>query len=153
MQADRPDTVTPAPQARRQDGNAMILMPAGVLVMLILAAIGVDTALLFRSQMELENTAAALANDVAASVATGSLFDDDESIEVDRGLLDDLARTHARAAGLRITPTCDITVEPGNEPTAVATCDGTAHLIFRAAVGLDRTVALDATETSRLDTG
>ncbi len=131
----------------------MILMPAGVLVMLVLAAIGVDTALLFRSQMELENTAAALANDVAASVATGSLFDDDEAIEVDPDLLDDLAATHARAAGLQVDPTCDVTVEPGNEPTAVATCAGTAQLVFRGAVGMDRSVAIDATETSLLDTG
>lgn len=131
----------------------MILMPAGVLVMLILAAIAVDTALLFRSQLELENTTAALANDVAAAVSTGSLFDDDEAIEVDDDLLAALADTHEHAAGLRLAPTCDVTVEPGPEPTAVAACAGTAHLVFRGAVGLDRNVAIEATETSLLDTG
>jgi len=142
-----------APGRRDQHGNAMILMPAGVLVMLILAAIAVDTALLFRSQLELENTAAALANDVAAAVSTGSLFDDDDAIEVDDDLLTALADTHGRAAGLRITPRCVATVLDGPEPTATATCRGSAHLIFRGAVGLDRTVPIEATETSLLDTG
>lgn len=130
----------------------MILMPLGVLVMLVLAAIAVDAALLHRTQAELENTAAALTNDVAAAVGTGSLFDEDADIRIDPGLVDRLASVHAAASAVPGT-TCAVTFTNAVEPTAAATCDGDANLIFRGAVGLSDVVPLTATEESLLENG
>lgn len=112
------DQHAPAGTPTRPDqaGNAMILMPAGVLVMLVLAAIAVDVALLNRTQAALENLAAAVANDVASSVQTGSLFDDDDAIAFDPDLLDDLADRRATASGIP-GATCVLDVQAGIEPT------------------------------------
>ena len=57
---------------RDDRGSALMLIPAGVLVLLVLAAIAVDSAVVFMAQRELNNRAAAAANDIA-----GMLVDDE----------------------------------------------------------------------------
>ena len=54
-------------RAERDDGSALMLMPAMVLVLIVLAAICVDSAIIFLGERELAAAVAAAAND--ASVA------------------------------------------------------------------------------------
>ncbi len=49
-----------------QRGSALLLIPAGVLIVLLLGALVVDTAVVFLAEREAEATASAAANDLAA---------------------------------------------------------------------------------------
>ncbi len=123
----------------------MVLFPAGVLVLLVLASIAIDTALLHRAQAELEQTAAGLANDAGAAVDAGSLFDDSEDVAVSDALLADLATRHAG-----VSPDLDASCRAwvttaGSEPVARARCTGTGTTLFRGVVGLDDTTPIRAT--------
>lgn len=135
-----------------EDGNAMVLMPIGVLIMLMLASLAVDAALLHRTQSHLENAAAALANDVAGAVAEESLFDADADVSIDAELLRRLEVVHARASGVD-NAGCTATTTDGAEPSAVARCWGDPVLIFRPAIGLGDAGQRTAVEHSTLRTG
>ncbi len=52
-------------ERRDERGSALLLVPTGVLVMIVLGALMVDTAAAFLAEREAESTAAALANDLA----------------------------------------------------------------------------------------
>lgn len=54
-------------QAASERGSAMMLMPAAVLVMVVLGALAVDSAIVFLGEREVANAAAAAANDVAGA--------------------------------------------------------------------------------------
>jgi Flp pilus assembly protein TadG len=54
-------------RARRQRGSVLMLMPAAVLVLVILASIAVDFAIVGMRARELHNAAAAAANDAATA--------------------------------------------------------------------------------------
>lgn len=69
---------------RGERGSALILVPAGVLVLLVLGAIAVDSAMAFLGQRELSNAAAAAANDAAAAALSDAAFYGDGSLVVDR---------------------------------------------------------------------
>lgn len=158
--ADARPAPTPAPPYARdpssrhragQDGNALVLMPIGVLVVLLLAGLAVDTALLYRAQAELDSVAAALANDAASAVDTASLFDDRDDVAVDPGLLANLASLHQAASGVPDT-TCDTQVDAGPEPAVRVTCRGAARTVFRSVAGLDEVVDIETTESADLHT-
>jgi Flp pilus assembly protein TadG len=140
-------------QPGRQDGNALVLVPVGFLVVLALAAIAVDTALLHRAQAELGNAAAGLVNDAAAATATASLFDDDRAVTIDPSALSDLATSHAAVAD-DLAATCRArVVATGVEPVVTATCTGNATVVFRGVVGLSDRVPVTATATAELRRG
>ena len=86
--------------AERQDGSVLMLVPAAVLVLLVLAAIVVDSAIAFLGQRELTAAAAAAANDAATAAISERTFyrptagDPAASIEID----DDAARRVVEAA-------------------------------------------------------
>lgn len=52
---------------RRDGGSVLMLMPAGVLIVLVLAAIAVDLSLVFLRQRQASATAADIANDLATA--------------------------------------------------------------------------------------
>ena len=51
-------------------GSSLLLFPAGVLIVMVLAAMAVDTSIAFMGQRELANATAAAANDAAARRST-----------------------------------------------------------------------------------
>jgi Flp pilus assembly protein TadG len=59
---------------RGETGSALALVPAGFLVLIILAAIAVDSAVAFLGQRQLGDALAAAANDAAASAVSNSSF-------------------------------------------------------------------------------
>jgi hypothetical protein len=62
---------------RNERGSMLLLVPAGILVMLVLAAIAIDSAVIFLAEREAESAASAAANDIAAlAVEPGVLRDE-----------------------------------------------------------------------------
>ena len=59
---------------RDERGSALMLIPAGVLVLLVLAAIAIDSAVVFLAQRDLNTRAAAAANDIAAMLVDDESF-------------------------------------------------------------------------------
>ena len=60
---------------RRTDvGSVLMLVPAGILVLFILGAIAVDSAVVFLAERDLSNRTAAVANDVAGFAASDDAF-------------------------------------------------------------------------------
>lgn len=58
----------------RQRGAVLMLMPVGVLVVLVLGSLAVDLGLVHLRQLELDDLAAAAANDAASALAADTLY-------------------------------------------------------------------------------
>jgi Flp pilus assembly protein TadG len=74
-----------------------MLVPAAVLVLVVLGAIAVDSAIAFLGQREASNAAAAAANDAATAALSDAQFYRDGTLAVDPGRAQAVAR-HAVAA-------------------------------------------------------
>lgn len=61
-------------EPRSQRGSVLMLVPAGVLVLVILGAIAVDSAIAFLGQRQLADAATAAANDAAAAAVASEVF-------------------------------------------------------------------------------
>lgn len=59
---------------RDEEGNTLVLFPAAVLVMFLLASIAIDAALTFSAQRQLQDIAAAAANDAASAFEDEAYF-------------------------------------------------------------------------------
>jgi uncharacterized membrane protein len=60
---------------RRERGSVLLLVPAAVLVLVVLGAIAVDSAVVFLGQRELGSAVAAAANDAAAAMADAPFYE------------------------------------------------------------------------------
>lgn len=67
-------SATAAPGGQREEGSVLALVPAGFLVLIILGAIAVDSAVGFLGQRQLGDTLAGAANDAAAAAVANSTF-------------------------------------------------------------------------------
>ena len=79
---------------RSQQGSVLMLVPAAVLVLVVLGAIAVDSAVVFLAQRDLANRTAAAANDIAAAATSDESFYREGRVVVD----DDEARRYVAAA-------------------------------------------------------
>ena len=70
-------------RVRDERASALMLVPAGVLVLLVLAAIAIDSAAILLAQRELAHKTAAVANDIATLA-----LDDDELYGTGRVAID-----------------------------------------------------------------
>lgn len=83
---------------RSERGSALMLVPAGVLVLIVLGAIAVDAAVAFLGQREVSNAAAAAANDAAAAALSDSAFyRGSGALAVDAGVARGVARRAVEA--------------------------------------------------------
>ena len=82
---------------REQRGSALLLVPAGILVLVVLGALAVDAALAFLGQRALTDAAAAAANDAAALAVSDAAFYGDRTGPV---VLDHASAVDAAAASL-----------------------------------------------------
>jgi hypothetical protein len=75
---------------RRQgeSGSVLMLVPAGILVLLVLGAIAVDSAVVFLAQRDLANRTAAAANDIAGAAVSDEAFYTGGAIVVPEGVAD-----------------------------------------------------------------
>jgi len=82
-------------------GSALMLVPAGVLVLILLGAIAIDSAVVVLAQRDLQNRTAAVANDAATIALDDFVFYGDGEVR----LSPDRAATYTAAA-----------FSPGNKP-------------------------------------
>jgi Tfp pilus assembly protein PilX len=137
---------------RSQQGNTLLLMPAGLLVLLILAAIAVDAAVLFLGQRRISDLAASVAQDAVAAVDEARFYDGE--LVLVQGDADQRGQT--LAANLPqddalIDPSCRVEtgVDDDGDPLASVRCDAQVRFIFAPAIpGSQRISEVTATETA-----
>jgi Flp pilus assembly protein TadG len=77
---------------RRADrGSVLVLVPAGFLVLIILAALAVDTAVYYLGQQQLHDALAAAANDSVAAGLNNGTFYGNGQVALDPAAVDDVA--------------------------------------------------------------
>ena len=129
-------------------GTALMLMPAGVLIVIILGALAVDSAILFLGERELADLTAAAANDAATVALDEETFyrcgrlrlNDDEAAEVAETVA--AARASDAVTDVAVSAQVDNRVSP---PEVTVTATGTVRLVFSPALpGSTRTRTVDA---------
>lgn len=136
---------------RGQQGNTLLLMPVGVLVLLLLAAIAVDAAVLFLGQRRVADLAASVAQDAIAAVDETGFYEGELRLDADRA-----ARRRATLTARRsrddalLDPACTLTTaRRGDAPVAEARCTARVRFVFAPAVpGARRMSRVMATETA-----
>lgn len=68
----------------RERGSVLLLFPVGVLIVLVLAAVAVDSSIAFLGERELAAAVAAAANDAATEALSDSAFYRRGTVELDR---------------------------------------------------------------------
>jgi Flp pilus assembly protein TadG len=133
-----------------------MLVPVGVLILIMLGSVAVDSAIAFDAQRELENQAAAAANDAATVAITPSELQHGVNATVDAALADELARrrvigtTNTRITSVRTNVE---TAQVNNVPTQTVTVDaeGDVRYIFAPAIpGLPRTAHVHVRSSAQL---
>ncbi|HVF14697.1 MAG TPA: hypothetical protein VM942_08865 [Acidimicrobiales bacterium] len=84
--------------ADQQRGSVLLLFPAAVLIVMVLAAITVDTSIAFLAQRELANATAAAANDAAGRAVDSEAFYQSDRIELDADGVEAVAAERVRLA-------------------------------------------------------
>jgi Flp pilus assembly protein TadG len=128
-------------------GSALILVPAGVLVLIILAAIAIDFSLVFLAQRELTDATTAAANDAAAAAIRPSTFYGSGQLTLDPDAAARIACDSVRgqaASGLDIT---DVRIETGDRSVRV-TAQATVRAVFLRAVPGATTHSVHATSSA-----
>ena len=127
---------------RGERGSALMLVPAGVLILVALAAMTVDSARAFQAKRELADVAASLANDLA----TEALVLDSEEFSTTGRLRVDERRAEALAAdilaarpidGLGVVRLVAVSVSDppvGEVPVVTVTLAATVDFVFSPAV-------------------
>lgn len=112
---------SPPPEAGpgHQHGSVLLLYPAAVLIVVVLAAIAVDAAIAFLGQREVANAVAAAANDAAGEGVGNAAYYRGNRIDLDPGAVQQVAVDRVTAAldrgrfqGLAV----DVTVAPPEAP-------------------------------------
>jgi Flp pilus assembly protein TadG len=142
--------------ARRRNperGSTLLLFPAGLLIMVALAAITVDSAIAFQAQRELANATAAAANDAATQGLSDEAFYDHDSIELTGSAVEAIAIARvdqlidARHHGLTVR--AEASAAPGCSWTVRVTASSRVDQLFgRAMPGSSGQFALKATSTA-----
>ena len=138
---------------RGDEGSALMLMPAAVLVVIVLAAIAVDAAVQFLGERELAAATAAAANDAAVAALDPRAFYACEGLVVDARQAQNLAReSFANRSSDAVTVTSmdvDVVAAAAGPAVRVA-ATGTVPLIFSPAVPSGRSAAtVDAVSVAR----
>ncbi|MGI9022591.1 MAG: hypothetical protein ACR2HV_05065 [Acidimicrobiales bacterium] len=116
--------VTPSPGRRpggRQRGSVLLLFPAAVLIVIVLAAITVDSAIAFLAQREVANAAVAAANDAAGEGVGNRAFYEGGSVDLDPAAVQQLAGERVVAA-LDPDRFRDLAVDVAVSPPATPGC-------------------------------
>ena len=118
-----------------EDGSVLMLVPAAVLVLLILGAICVDSAVVFLAQRDLANRTAAAANDIAGfAVSDAAFYERSGAVDLDDARADafvGLAFPADRPPGGFASWTADADAA-GEQVTVVATAE--VRAIFAKAI-------------------
>ena len=138
---------------RSERGGVLLLFPAAVLVVIVLAAVAVDSSIAFLGERELANATAAAANDAAGQAVSNRAFYEGDRIELDAAMVERVAVGRVRAA-LDAGRHRDLVVDARARPPAAAGCAWTvrvtassrvSYIFSRAVPGGPDSVAVDAT--------
>jgi hypothetical protein len=81
--------VTESSATERDAGSVLMLVPAGILVLLVLAAVAIDSSVVFLAQRDLADRTAAASGDVANVAADDDqLYDDDHVVVLRQDVAD-----------------------------------------------------------------
>ena len=137
-----------AERRRGERGSALMLMPAGVLIVLVLGALAVDSAILFLGERELADLSAAAANDAATAAIVEESFYRCGRLEIDPERAETVATVVARARVSDAVNLTEVGVEVRNDPQppeVAITAAGTVRLVFTPALpGQTRARAVQA---------
>jgi Flp pilus assembly protein TadG len=135
-------------------GSALMLAPAGLLILLLLASVSVDSALAFLARRQLENEVTAAANDAATLAiprdSSASGLQAGDGARPDPAAVQDVANrkvSHPYSGGLTLSSVD--TVVTGDTITVTAT--GSVRYIFRGVMpGARRAATVKATASAEL---
>ena len=82
----------------RERGSVLLLFPAGLLAVIVLAAIAVDASIAFLGERELAAAVAAAANDAATEAISDEAFYRAGRVELDAGEVERVAEERVRAS-------------------------------------------------------
>lgn len=136
---------------RRERGSVLLLFPAALLVILVLASIAADAALAFEAQRELANAVAGAANDAAVQALANGRFYRQGAVGLNDGEAGRLATAEvAAAAGGGIRNLAVTTSVTGNTITVMAS--GTVNKLFAPTIpGASRVARVTARSTARAE--
>lgn len=124
-------------------GSALMLMPAGVLIVLILGALAVDSAILFLGERELADLTASAANDAATAAISEASFYECGRLQLDEQRAREVAGTVAQARISDAVTLTGIDIDVRNDvapPEVTVAAAGTVRLLFTPALpGTTRT--------------
>jgi Flp pilus assembly protein TadG len=143
----------PISVARHEHGSVLILVPALVLVLIILGAIAVDSAIAYLGHRELQDFTASLAQQVAsATLSQPAFYDNGGAIQIDQSqaaaIIAQAVQAEDGSGGLT-----HLTVAPASYPnpqTVVIEATATVDNVFAPAVGGHRTVTVTAEASAHI---
>ncbi|HVM10173.1 MAG TPA: hypothetical protein VM345_17035 [Acidimicrobiales bacterium] len=133
---------------RGDGGSALMLVPAGVLVLIMLGAIAIDSTIVALAQRELSNRTAAVANDVAGATADDEAFYRSGEVTLDQHAAERrLATSFSPAAPAPFTAWGGRATTAGRSVTVEAWGD-ISYLFLKALPGFPDTTRVRATSTA-----
>lgn len=140
---------------RRERGSVLLLMPAGVLIVIILAAITVDFSHLYLERRELLSATSAAANDAASAAVDIEAVRAGAPLEeaVDLGAA--VARAQATLAAQGVGGTADVQLvnDAGRVGVQVSVTRSVDYIFVPAVPGGPSSKAVTATSVAYLETG
>ena len=133
---------------RRERGSILLLMPAAVLVLLVLAAVAVDASLAFLGEREVANAAAAASNDAAGAALRDSDFYRQGRVVIDPALAEAVARRSVDARGERYLHDIHVDVETNGDRVRVIVSGRVDYLFAAAIPGAPRHADVQAAATA-----
>lgn len=142
--------------ARPERGSVLLLFPAALLIVMVLAAITVDTSIAFLGQRELAEATSAAANDAAADALSASAFYERDLIDLDLARVEAIAVERvtqiidgSRHSGLRVTASVVPPSAAGCPPRVEVVASSTVSYVFaRAVPGGPDTASVKARSTA-----
>lgn len=137
-------------------GGVLLLFPAAFLIVMVLAAITVDTSIAFLGQRELAEATSAAANDAAADALSEAAFYGEDRIDLDPARVVEVATARvaqiidpSRHEGLQVRATIMAPSGPGCPPRVeVAASSTVSYLFARAVPGGPDSAAVSARSTA-----
>jgi uncharacterized membrane protein len=137
---------------RSQQGNTLLLMPTAILVLMVLAAIAVDSAMLFLGQRRVADLAASVAQDAVAAVDEARFYQGDlVLVEGDATRRGETLAANLPHDDALLEPSCLVTTgqDDNLDPIASVRCTANVRFIFAPVIpGADRISEVAATETA-----
>jgi hypothetical protein len=136
-----------AARPRREGGSVLILVPTLVLVLLVLGAIAVDSAVAYLGHRELQDFTSSVAQQVAsATLSQPAFYQHGGTVDIDQSkvaaIIDQAVRVQDGTGGLS-----HLTVLPPTYPnpeTVLIRARATVHNVFAPAVGGHATTTITA---------